>query len=98
MTRKQRALILTMAVALVFVMLFSSFFIAKNAKHTCIGEDCPICQELEVCENTLHTAALLAVAVVAFCFFSAQPAIARPRHGFGVPFFTLVSLKVKLSN
>ena len=43
-----------LAMLLLFIMLFSAFFISAETGHDCTGEDCPICESIQHCENTLH--------------------------------------------
>lgn len=56
---------------LIIVMLFSAFYISIETHHDCTGEDCPICAQVQMCENTLHKigggiAFLIAVIISAF--------------------------------
>ncbi len=41
-------------VLLLFIVVFSSFFIAVEAVHECTGEECPICESIERCESALR--------------------------------------------
>ncbi len=43
-----------LAVMLLFLMLFSAFYLAAEADHDCTGEDCPICACIRQCGNTLR--------------------------------------------
>lgn len=43
-----------MAAMMLFVMLFSAFFIVSHSEHECTGEDCPVCACIQQCENILH--------------------------------------------
>jgi hypothetical protein len=43
-----------MAFMILFVVLFSAFFLSIEANHHCSGNDCPICACMQMCENTLH--------------------------------------------
>ena len=43
-----------MGILMLFIVLFSAFYIAAEADHDCTGEDCPICACIQQCENTLH--------------------------------------------
>ena len=45
-----------MAIMVLFVVLFSAFFIVSHADHDCSGEDCPVCACIQQCENILHGA------------------------------------------
>ena len=52
MKRKKVATIL--AVLLIVFFVFSIFFIAHEADHDCTGENCPICEQIVICEKTLE--------------------------------------------
>nr|MCR5719967.1 hypothetical protein [Lachnospiraceae bacterium] len=43
-----------MGLMMLVIVLFSSFYIAAEADHDCCGEDCPICDCIHRCENTLR--------------------------------------------
>lgn len=98
MAKKNRFLAALLAIAVCFVMLFSVCYIAAHAEHYCIGEDCPICYQLNVCENALKTlgvAAVVAVFTDAVIYSAVLlSAYAKKRRG-GT---TLILLKIKLSN
>ncbi len=58
-----------MCVLLLFVMLFSVFFMAAEVEHDCSGEDCEICLCLHHCESLLsrlRTGAIHCLAFIAF--------------------------------
>ncbi len=68
----------------VFAVLFSAVFIAKEADHDCSGEDCPVCACLQMCEQFLQRTLGLAsgafaaigaaaFAAAAFIFVFADP-------------------------
>ena len=46
------------AVLLSFLML-ASVFIAHEANHDCCGEDCPICEFIQQCENVVRGESLV---------------------------------------
>ncbi|MEA4964636.1 MAG: AraC family transcriptional regulator [Oscillospiraceae bacterium] len=81
-----------------FVMAFSAFFLAAEADHDCTGADCPICAEMQVCANLLHTAALVAAALVVCAIFLAFSGLLSCAYDAKLGPFTLVSLKIKLSD
>lgn len=97
---KKNKKLLTAAVALImiFSLSFSALFIAKEAKHSCSMSDCQICRQISVCLDLLSgissapgTGAVLlsaAFAVVLLIGSVKKSAVS----------FTLIELKVKLSN
>ena len=98
MTKKFRFMTGLLAVVLAFVMLSSVAYIATEAGHDCTGADCAICHQINVCENLLKSiglagsaaAAAAAIRYVLCRILSSCTEVART--------FTLVSLKVKLSD
>lgn len=98
MEKKKRIAALLLAVTVLLVMLYSALFIAAEADHDCVGENCPICYQINVCQNALKN---LSLAVCAAVFAAALPyTLCRviPSCAEVVRTFTLVSLKVKLSD
>ena len=98
MKLRKRILIALLTTAFIFGTLFSVLYIAIESHHDCIGEDCPICQCIIVCENILKklSTALFVMSIsVAFVFASKISIIKNLKL---IPIQTLVSLKVKLSN
>lgn len=98
MSKKSRAAAMLLAIAVLFVMLFSACYIAAESDHDCTGEDCPICWQISLCESTLKSfgLALLLVIFAAFIgFFTLSLPSLRDRSAVQP---TLVSLKVKLSD
>lgn len=51
--RNRRVFACVLCALLLFASLFSIFFIAAEANHDCVGEDCPICAVLAEAEETL---------------------------------------------
>ena len=49
-----------------FVVMFSSVYIAKESLHDCHGDGCPVCACIEQCEDMLHQLGngILAVAII----------------------------------
>ena len=97
MTKKFRFMTGLLAIVLAFVMLSSVAYIAAEAGHDCTGADCAICHQIHVCENLLKSiglagfaAAAAAIRYILCRILSSCTEAARA--------FTLVSLKVKLSD
>ena len=98
MEKRDRKLALLLALAVCFVMLFSAFYIAAEADHDCIGENCPICYQISVCENTLKSLGYGALALAAFFALTFSAAILFSQPKTYLRQSTLITLKVKLSN
>ncbi len=43
-----------MVIMVIFITLFSAFYIIMEANHECTGHDCPICVLIAQCEIALH--------------------------------------------
>ena len=98
MTKKKRIIPLIVAVAVFFVMLYSALYIAAEANHDCVGENCPICYQISVCENTLKNLSLAVCAVAFAAAFTYTLCRSISACATAIPSYTLVSLKVKLTN
>ena len=87
-----------LAVLLVAAMLCPLLFITAEADHDCTGADCAVCHQIHICENLLSSlgtaAAACAAAAAAVCLLCSVSTLRAETDCT----FTLVSLKVKLSN
>ena len=98
MTKKFRFMTGLLAVVLAFVMLSSVAYIAAEADHDCTGVDCAICHQINVCENLLKSIGLAgsaAAAAAAILYILCRIILSCTEVART---FTLVSLKVKLSD
>ena len=98
MTKKSRFMTGLLAVVLAFVMLSSVAYIAAESDHDCTGVDCAICHQINVCENLLKSIGLAGAAAVFAAAVRYAPCRVIPSYAEVVRTFTLVSLKVKLSD
>ena len=98
MTKKKRIISLVVAVAVFFVMLYSTLYIAAEANHDCVGENCPICYQISVCENTLKNLSLAVCAVAFAAAFTYTLCRSISACADVTPSYTLVSIKVKLTD
>ena len=98
MAKKKRIIYLAVAVAVFFVMLCSAVYVAAEANHDCIGENCPICYYISVCEGILRglSATVCAAAVTAALTHILRRSVSA-RAG-EARCHTLVSLKVRLTD
>lgn len=98
MKQKTRILAVLFAAALLFILLGSAQFVAAEENHDCTGRDCPVCVQLGICENILHSGSLLGLTVAAVAagyHFLCGSVSGGTQDGQQR---TLVTLKVKLSN
>ena len=63
MEKKKRVLAALFAVSVLFVILYSALFIAAHADHDCVGDDCPICYQINICQSTLKNLSFAVSAV-----------------------------------
>ena len=98
MEKKKRVLAALLAVAVLFVMLYSALFIAAHVDHDCDGEDCPICYQINICQNTLKNLSFAVSAVALAAAFTYALCRIIPSCTEVARTFTLVSLKVKLTD
>ena len=98
MKKKNRIIAILLAVMVVFVMLYSALFIVAHAEHDCVGENCPICYQISVCENTLKNLSLAVCAVAFAAAFTYTLCRSISACADVTPSYTLVSLKVKLTD
>lgn len=98
MTKKKRIVSLVVAVAVFFVMLYSALYIAAEANHDCVGENCPICYQISVCQNALKNLSLAVSAAAFAAAFTYTLCRSISSCAVVIPSYTLVSLKVKLTD
>lgn len=98
MNKSIRRSALFLAVAMLFLSLFSFIFIAAESEHDCTGEHCSVCCQIRDCENTLKTAAVTAAAVFALLVCRCGDYSLSPLPFFGEICATPITLKVKLSD
>ncbi|HOO61460.1 MAG TPA: hypothetical protein PKV44_03440 [Bacillota bacterium] len=63
MPKHKRIISFIIFIAFTLGMLFSVLFIALEADHDCTGEHCPICLQIEICENTINKISFAIVSV-----------------------------------
>ena len=95
---KRKIVAALVSIILFLAVFFSVMFVSSEINHKCIGDGCPICHEIEVCVQTLHSigaAVIAAVSVFLSSLLSAHVQKAEDQHS---SIHTLVALKVKLSD
>lgn len=98
MSGKKRLVALITALAVCFVMLFSVALLATEANHHCCGEKCPVCAQIQFLNGIIKSfgTALCAVYLIFFAVLGFAGAVsALPSYS---PVFSLIKLKVKLTD
>ena len=98
MTKRFRFMTGLLAAALAFVVLSSAAYIAAESHHDCTGVDCAICHQISACEDLLRGMGLVGAAVGAAAAVGYVLCRVVRLCGEASRAFTLVSLKVKLSD
>lgn len=98
MTQQKRILALLLSIAVILFLLSSSAFIVTHADHDCVGENCPVCEQLYSCAQNLKnlSVSLLVAASTVALAFSLCGGMKWLTPVFAL--HTPVLLKVKLSN
>lgn len=97
-TKKQKTLASLICAVFIVVMLFSIFFIVKEADHDCTGESCPICACIHQAEETLQRLGTSTVGAEAFLPAMEMSALALACGFLFVPCTSLISQKVRLND
>lgn len=98
MEKKKKIAAILLAVAVLLVVLYSALFIAAETNHDCTGENCPICYQINVCQNALkNLSSAVCTAILTAAFIHTLCKNILICRNF-VQNYTLVSLKVKLSD
>ena len=69
-TNKKRMLSYVLAVIILFVMIFSVYFVTTHEKHHCSGVDCSVCYALQIFQETskvLGTAIIAIISAIYLC-------------------------------
>ena len=98
MTNKRRLAAVVFAAVVLIAAAASVFVIAHEADHECIGDNCPVCAVITLCQNTLKTLGETLVSAAAVLACAGFAGLLRPFSGVFSRSKTPVSLKVKLLN
>lgn len=96
MNRKRKSVSIALCAVVLLTLLFSFCFIAVEAGHDCVGEDCNICLEINSCLITLRALGALILSLMPLCamLFSLSALFFAVINSFTIK--TPVTLKVKL--
>ena len=96
--KKARIAAIAVCVLLCIVMAISLLFITLESDHACIGDECHICIELQICNAVLQGLAYAAIASIVLCFFARYFADILKYISPKNETRTLIALKIKLTN
>ena len=96
MTAAKRILCAAAAVIMSAVLIFGVLFIAAEADHDCIGENCPVCAVISLFVNALKTLSKVSVSTALTAVFTFY-IILRLYYYLSV-FKTPVTLRIRLIN
>lgn len=82
-------------ITMLFVILYSVFFVAIKTSHECIGEECQTCYQIELCVRSLKTMPLVIVIVAGVVV---EHILSKDEYPclYSIEGCTLTSLKIKL--
>lgn len=83
--------------ATVIVVLFSNIYIIHHADHECSGADCPVCAVIEMCENNIKNAGLIATVAVIALFVHLSSKKGVQYFCTDCPEYSLISQKVRIN-
>ena len=91
-----------LAVVMLAVVLFSSFYIAEESGHRCTGhcesEECPVCETLRLCKAALHQIGLGVVLLVSLVIPTILSTVTKSLRACTMTPESLVSRKVRLND
>ncbi len=96
----RRTLAWLAAFAVVFVMLFSVFYVAKHADHQahCHEHHCPICATIDQCINNVKQIGNALAVIVAVCAIIGAVSLHEEGFELTVCNTSLISQKVRLND
>ena len=92
---RRRFFKLLSTITILFVVLYSVFFVAIKTNHECVGEKCQTCYQIELCVKSLKTMPLVIVVVAGIAI---KYILSKDEYPclYSVESSTLTSLKIKL--
>lgn len=98
MAKRTRILALMMAILVLAVVLTSAIYIAAEADHDCVGEHCPVCEQILACQSTIRFLSFVVLAAALLTNAGRLCRILLPAAACAATSITPVTLKVKLSD
>lgn len=98
MKKTNRVLAVIFAVLITLVVIFSVSFISDNAHHDCLGENCPICEQMQIAENIINKISTVMLVVVVGLFLCLLAHFCHRENRVFTVTKSPILLKVKLLN
>jgi len=97
---KRKILLLTLAICIAFTVVFAEILIATDHDHNhdLIGEDCPICRQIEAANNLLIALKLASLFVFFTVFLTFHDKILPQYTQYFSCAISSVSLKVRFNS
>ena len=89
---------LILSAVMFLLMAFSAFYIAEETVHECSGEECPICECLQICEGILYETQGARLIIISALIAYALICRIGMNGSTVFSFDTLVSEKVRMDN
>ena len=86
-----------MGLLMLLIVLLSVAFLVAEAEHDCVGEDCPVCEQIRQCENILRQFGCAALALLVSALIAGAAFLVSFHFQAAVP-ATPVSRKVRMNN
>lgn len=96
--KRKRIIVIILTVLFLLSLIFTSLYVYANAEHECIGEGCPVCAEIQSCEDFLKSAAAAMTVAAVILAVHKTGIVSLPFFYDRVYNTSLITLKVKLSN
>lgn len=97
-TKSKKIISIALCILLLFVTFASLFYIVEEKNHHCTGEDCPICANIHLAEQTLRTIGNGSINLVAVAVIPALITLLTVGKLLFVFETSLVSQKVRLND
>jgi hypothetical protein len=95
---KKRLALIVLAACVALAAVFSEAFVFSHIDHDCIGEDCPVCLQIETALNLLEGLGLLS-AITLFCVLKLYSRfVIKKINSICIALMTPVTLKIKLNS
>ena len=89
---------LILSAVMFLLMAFSAFYIAEETVHECSGEECPVCECLQICEGILYETQGARLIIISALIAYALICRIGMNGSTVFSFDTLVSEKVRMDN